>query len=659
MKKILPSLFLLLVGLWWTASAKAVECSASASPATLQNGSTADFTLTINNTGSDAIVWVQVIVSDTSVIGLNSVTGAGWSYADEVLTGGSIAGGGSGSFNLNLTGLANGSSNVSTEVGDGVEGNNHSACSTGNIEVSESVAVAPQISSINLTVGNSSATLTWNTDVAATGSVSYGTSSGYGSSTTTASGTSHSATMSGLSASTTYHYQITVTGEGGSRSTADATFTTSAASVTTTTTTTVTNTVTNTATVTKIITDTTPPVVKVDSLQRTANGVQQEAVYETAPLITGSVSDDRGVAKVEFRIKNREESWSTASLEGSVGAKKMDWEFVPPVSLDGTYTIEVRGVDVFGNVSVPKVTEFVIDQLLPTVGGGVISYGALPLYAEGGVVTVLAGREYEVVLYEAGGADTVQLSIYNSQFTMQKMGTGGLWRGIVDFRSQMLDSSGEIVQSIVKAVDGAGNETEREWVKFRVMDAPNQAGELYYLDPTTKRFGLWEAAEYGQKQGVLGWYAPQGEYFVQDGKVISQRIVMEADGWIAGEWKIGEAKWWEKLLGLRRQVQLDLLSSTEGTEPARSLLVGRERWIGKKSVVYLGTVDLPWYGESLRRAQEWAAREGAQVVELALQGADDPKGEWLEKLNVGLLPQVYLVNDRGDTVDYKEGIWER
>jgi hypothetical protein len=335
----------------------------------------------------------------------------------------------------------------------------------------------------------------------------------------------------------------------------------------------------------------------------------------------------------------------------SVGSKKSAWELVPPLSLDGTYTIEVRGVDVFGNVSVPKTLEFVIDQLPPTVGGVVISYGALPLYADGGIVTVMEGLEYEVVLYEEGGADEITIEIANLKFSNSQMGSQGLWRSLIKF-----EEVGEFV-SEVKAVDGAGNETEREWVKFKVMprlkilqngvEQKEATIRVMWLDPTTKKFQKWEQDEYGVKGLVL----PRGEYYleVEGQRVISQKIVLENTTHIGGSWEIGQASWWEQILGIRRMAELHYMIKPLDHYSIKPLSVGREQWIGKKSIVYIGTPELPWYGESKRRAEEWASREEGQLVEIEAKITDP----------YGLLPQVYLVNDRGDTQDFKEGVWER
>jgi hypothetical protein len=115
-----------------------------------------------------------------------------------------------------------------------------SASSTGN-EASNVLTItsdrtAPTISDISVSaVGTSTATISWTTDEPTTGNVSYGTDNTYGASTTMEStaSTTHSAVIdSGLSASGTYHYQITATDAAGNSSTStDATFDTSAEAV--------------------------------------------------------------------------------------------------------------------------------------------------------------------------------------------------------------------------------------------------------------------------------------------------------------------------------------------------------------------------------------------------------------------------------------------
>jgi hypothetical protein len=89
---------------------------------------------------------------------------------------------------------------------------------------------APQISNVAASqITSSSAQISWNTDQAADSQVRYGLTASYGSSTTLdpALVTIHGQTLSGLSASTTYHYSVTSRNSGGlASSSPDATFTT-------------------------------------------------------------------------------------------------------------------------------------------------------------------------------------------------------------------------------------------------------------------------------------------------------------------------------------------------------------------------------------------------------------------------------------------------
>lgn len=98
------------------------------------------------------------------------------------------------------------------------------------------VLTAPVISNVVTTQNStSSQTIMWNTDTAAIGQVFYGTTSAYGASTTpevTAS-TTHSATITGLTEATVYHYKIQATNAGGTSSTTDAVFTTRSSASTT------------------------------------------------------------------------------------------------------------------------------------------------------------------------------------------------------------------------------------------------------------------------------------------------------------------------------------------------------------------------------------------------------------------------------------------
>lgn len=93
---------------------------------------------------------------------------------------------------------------------------------------------APVISAVAAgSITTNAATITWTTDVGATSEVNYGTTAAYGQSSALNSSlvTGHSVALSGLTASTTYHFQVVSKGSNGLQATSgDFTFATTSAS---------------------------------------------------------------------------------------------------------------------------------------------------------------------------------------------------------------------------------------------------------------------------------------------------------------------------------------------------------------------------------------------------------------------------------------------
>lgn len=90
--------------------------------------------------------------------------------------------------------------------------------------------VAPVISAIASTTNQTTATITWTTDENSSSVVNFGTTSSYGTaSTSSLLSTSHSILLTGLTAGTTYHFQVSSTDAGSNTATSsDLTFTTTA-----------------------------------------------------------------------------------------------------------------------------------------------------------------------------------------------------------------------------------------------------------------------------------------------------------------------------------------------------------------------------------------------------------------------------------------------
>jgi len=91
--------------------------------------------------------------------------------------------------------------------------------------------IAPVISNVNVTgIAQTSATINWTTNEVSDSRVEYGTTTSYGSSTALNASlvTAHSQTLTGLTASTTYHYRVVSRdGAHNTATSSDATFTTS------------------------------------------------------------------------------------------------------------------------------------------------------------------------------------------------------------------------------------------------------------------------------------------------------------------------------------------------------------------------------------------------------------------------------------------------
>jgi hypothetical protein len=133
------------------------------------------------------------------------------------------------SHSVTLTGLSPGI----TYDFDVVSANSGGASSTSSNLTFVTTAQAPVISAVTASgITAASATITWTTDQATSSLVNYGTTAGYGSASApnSALSTSHSVTLTGLSPSITYDFDVVSANSAGTSSTsANLTFTTTAA----------------------------------------------------------------------------------------------------------------------------------------------------------------------------------------------------------------------------------------------------------------------------------------------------------------------------------------------------------------------------------------------------------------------------------------------
>ena len=153
-------------------------------------------------------------VSGTVTVSANATDNVGMSGVQFQLDGASLGspvmGTGPG-YNMpwNTTTATNGTHTLSAVASDAA-GNTATATSV-SVTVSNSAPPPPVISAVTAgSITSSGATITWTTDTASDSQVAYGTTAGYGLTSTLAPAlvTAHSVMLSGLAPSTPYHYQV-------------------------------------------------------------------------------------------------------------------------------------------------------------------------------------------------------------------------------------------------------------------------------------------------------------------------------------------------------------------------------------------------------------------------------------------------------------------
>lgn len=174
----------------------------------------------------------------------------------------------------------------------------------------------PTISSVSAgSISQTSATVTWTTNEAADSQVKYGPTASYGSTTTLNASkvTSHSVGLTGLTASTTYHYQvISKDAAGNTTSSTDKSFTTQAPAG-----------------------DTTAPTVSVTS------PTQGKTVSGTIS-VTATASDNVGVAGVQFKLNG-----NNLGAEDTSSPYSISWDTSKVTN--GSYTLTAVARDAAGN----------------------------------------------------------------------------------------------------------------------------------------------------------------------------------------------------------------------------------------------------------------------------------------------------------------------
>ncbi len=500
-------------------------------PTSLDGGGTSTLVFTITNSDSEGnlLHWVKVArpSSDFTItsgdgpsVGIVTVDPDGSWVTIQT----SLSAGESGDFSIGITTGNNAvsSSAFTIQASNTSEGDEPTSCAgDSSVSISANTQALLAISNIRVAAADTSATITWSTGGSTTGRIDYGTTTSYGSfDTDSTSSTSHSISLSSLSASTTYHFRITsIDSSQNSIQSSDNSFTTAAAGATVTVTTTVTTTTLVTPSPSPTpVPDTTPPKIEflTDFLQN----------YESTPTIEGNTTDARGIAGVEYSV-DEGKNWLPAETNFKTGDLIVNFAFRPIGLEDGNYQILVRSTDTSGNVQTSKPQVLVIDRLPPQIGAGIFSTGPQIIDSgEDGIVDTLVGVKIKLTFSAVGGPTEIKLVANDISFAATRNIENGFWSATLDFPTP------GIYKINAHAIDGAGNNIQQELSVINVLPNGNIKSmngrtindsriSVYYFDNDLQRFNLWNGDGYGQEnpqdapQGKYSLMLPPGTYYIQ------------------------------------------------------------------------------------------------------------------------------------------------
>ncbi len=530
----------------------ATTCSATVDPHDYSPAQTQDIQFTVTNTGSAALHWVQ-FAPPTLLIEPRAISSPGWAPTantrfveldDGVLPVGNT---------LNATVTVH-TANIDTDPADWrirasttSDGTGAVSCSgdlNGQISGPLQDQTPPEISNISTSnPTDRSITIYWQTDEPASGQILYATQADYDpnnnqynqqSSLDSNLTTDHAITLTNLSSDTDYHFAISSSdGSGNNTTSSDNTFLTGPPVAD--------NSGTTTAPPPSTNQELSPPspiplrpenqrekVPPTVSLKTTASGAQA-----TAPKFTGTAEDNDQLAKISYSTDDGQ-NWNLVTNVKGLGTKKATFDFTPTVSEDGNYNIKARAMDASANTAVTPAIVLVLDRLPPLVGNNVVTLGPQALLpAADGTLMATVGVDQKITVSAVGGPvsmslKTKKLSDAGEQFiSMTRSASTGLWSGIIAFQNPGR------YQLSVTATDGAQNVRQRDLnivtaVSSATVTDPgrgainNARAELYYFDPFSQNWVIWDGGPYGQdnpqttgKNGQLHYFLPAGRYYLK------------------------------------------------------------------------------------------------------------------------------------------------
>lgn len=542
--------------------AQLTTCTVSYSPGTTNAQAPTAFSFGLYNSEPDAIRWIQISrPGGGDFVTLESAGAYAWDTdvtADTVtFRNGSLDQYGSQGFDVNgTTGTTTGqAASWQVQVSDDPDGANAITCDGDTNLTLEDVPTPVNIYGLMLTsVTPTSVTMYWNTDVPATGQVQYDEFGGYTEFTPLGAplATGHGITLTGLKPATTYVYRvISTTPNGGTTMLDGNTFLTAEAPPPTPAPViinNINNIIVNTTsasvpgvTIKTAPTETIPPVVTIDT--------KFEQSYARAPVITGTVSDNEAVARVEYSVDGGR-NWLPVDEVRSLGraglasAALVSFRFTPAALDDGNYHVMVRAVDSSSNPAQTTGVTLVIDRLAPQVGTLAVAFGNQMLQpGNAGSFQLVTGTEYRLTTSAIGGPTSLGIeavrattpaaalaatAVPAASFSLTQSTATGLWSGAMQFQA------GGAYQLVARGLDGAGRRTARvigvaqvtapgQVLVARTTRPVNQArATIYVRAATTTDWQVWQARPYGQSNpqavsddGRYGYMLPAGEYYMQ------------------------------------------------------------------------------------------------------------------------------------------------
>jgi hypothetical protein len=523
-----------------------ITCESSVDRTTpIPQGTTLTLNFSIANTGSGSINWVEISIPS----GNYTISSGSLDDFPTVETSQSTITFSNGSSNattahINVTTGPDdtGAENWPIRVAESPDGNYAVNCS-GALSTSISGpppdTTPPTISNVVISgVTDTSVIISFTTNEACTGTVSYGKTNGYGTTTpVSASSTSQSFNLTSLDSNTTYHFKTDCTdasNNGGE--TADATFATAKKGQTgQTVTVTVTNT--TTQTVTKVIIATPPPDITPPNITLKTDLAKP---VDHAPKIEGEATDNTAVSKVEYSADGGK-NWLPVDQSANAGTKLVSFAFVPSVFDDGIYKLKIRATDSSGNVGYSPIFNLTYDRLPPTPGSAIFALGIQPLLSDlHGRITTLADTDTRIVLSAIGGPTSINLmNDRNATVSaLTKNPEVGLWSGT--FR---LPAGGTTLRAIAQnslAIQTVTRLASVDAVAGGIIksDHGNANGAIVTLwrrDEDSGQFTRWNGAPYNQvnPQTIsvdhsFAYFVASGQYYLSinyDNNIYQTRII--------------------------------------------------------------------------------------------------------------------------------------